>query len=270
MLAYFFISHIGKIFKYCRNSSVGVFMDSMKLSNSIKKDVFSRQDFVLAAKEIDPDFKETQLRFYLGKLQKEKLISRIGHNLYTKNVLEKKEYTAFYSITSKKIISILEKDFPLVSFRIWDLSCLNEFLNHLIAHNHIILEVEKDGMEFIYSRIREDFPKKVLLKPSQKEIEIYSTDDDIIIMPLKTESPEGASKVYNLSLEKLIVDMFSNKVLQSFISKGDYPQALEEMFSKYNINQAKLFRYARRRNKAELIHSFLKEKTDIKIYEVNK
>lgn len=84
-------------------------------------------------------------------------------------------------------------------------------------------------------------------------------------MPLTSESPAGINGDYNTSIEKLIVDMFANKVLQMFVSKGDYPNALEYMFEKYNINETKLFRYARRRNKAKEIYDFLNEKTQVKL-----
>ena len=69
-----------------------------------------------------------------------------------------------------------------------------------------------------------------------------------------------------ITLEKLIVDLFANKTLLKLLSKGDYPQALEEMFNKYQINESKLLRYASRRGKKEEIVKFISEKTNIKFY----
>lgn len=240
-------------------------MDFMKIYKKLKKNTFSRSELYNTAKLIDSSFKETQLRFYIGKLKNENLIISLGRDLYAKNVNIKESFIPETSEISKKIISVMKEEYPLVSFRILDLSCMNEFVNHLMAHNYIILEVEKEGMEFIYNQLQELFPTKVLLNPSKKEIELYSGPDDIIIMPLTTESPEGNKEAYNTSLEKLIVDMFANKVIQMFISKGDYPRAIEDMFEKYNINEAKLFRYARRRNKANEIYDFINEKTNVKL-----
>lgn len=240
-------------------------MDSMILYKSLKNNTFSRNDLHDAAKVIDPSFKDTQLRFYIGKLKKENLIVSLGRNLYAKNLNNKKKYLPENSKTSNKIISVMKEEYPLVSFRIIDISCMNEFVNHLLAHNHVILEVEKDGMEFIYTRLQELFPNKILLNPSKKEVELYSVPNDVIIMPLTSECPAGMDETYNISLEKLIVDMFANKVFQMFLSKGDYPKVLEDMFEKYNINETKLFRYARRRNKANEIYDFLTQKTNIKL-----
>ena len=66
-------------------------------------------------------------------------------------------------------------------------------------------------------------------------------------------------------LEKIIVDLFANKLLNSILSKGDYPEMLERMFEKYKINQVMLFRYARRRNKEKEIFDFIKDKTNINL-----
>lgn len=240
-------------------------MNTRVLYNNLQKDNFSRDEVFLAAKQIEPAFKESQLRFYIGKLKEENLIISVGRNRYSKKTSDKLIYAPKKSETTERIIATLKEDFPLVSFRVWDLNCMNEFINHLLSQNHIFVEVEKDGLEFVYGRLKEIFPNKFLLNPSKKEIEIYSEADDIIMLPLTSESPSGINSENEISLEKLIVDMFSNKVLQSYISKGDYPQALEDMFAKYNINETKLFRYARRRNKATEIYEYICEKTNIKL-----
>lgn len=240
-------------------------MNERILYNTIQGDFFSRKALLSAARQVDPSFKETQLRFYIGKLKNEKLIFSVGHNLYSKFPAEKESYRPVNSETTEKIISLMKEEFPLVSFRVWDLSLMNEFLNHLLAHNHVFLEVERDGMEFIYERVREFLGQKVLLNPMRKELELYSEADDVIIQPLRSESPCGTANPYEASLEKIIVDMFANKALQCFISRGDYPQAIDEMFRKYSVSQSKLFRYARRRNKAESIYDFLQNKTDVKL-----
>ena len=183
----------------------GESMDSMLLYKNLPAKSFSRTELYTAAKKINSSFKETQLRFYIGKLKQENLIISLGRDLYTKTENIKNSYFPIPSDSTNKIISILTEEYPLVDFRIMDLSCMNEFINHLLSQNHIFLELEKDGMDFIYSRLQETFPNKVLLNPSQKEIELYSNPDDIIIMPLTSESPAGINGAYNTSLEKLIV-----------------------------------------------------------------
>ncbi len=70
---------------------------------------------------------------------------------------------------------------------------------------------------------------------------------------------------YNTLLEKVIVDLFANKKLRSMVHIGEYAKAIKEMFDKYYIDQAKLFRYAARRNKKEEVYRFLTEEAGIEI-----
>lgn len=142
---------------------------------------------------------------------------------------------------------------------------LNEFLNHLIARNHIIFEVEKDGSGFAYEFLKENVPNRILFLPGKKELERYSSDNDIYILHAISETPNDEKNKHGVCLEKIIVDLFSNKTLKQFISKSEYPHILEEMFSKYRINESKLFRYVFRRGKKQEIIRFILENTNIKL-----
>jgi len=106
-------------------------------------------------------------------------------------------------------------------------------------------------------------PGRVLLRPKARELQQYSTDDGIIINHLVTEAPKSDGERYQVPLEKLIVDLFANKNLM--LSKGEYPSAIEMMFSKYRIDQVAMLRYARRRNKVKEVFEFLRDKTTIEL-----
>ena len=159
----------------------------------------------------------------------------------------------------------MDEEFPLIEYRIWEFSWLNEFLNHQIGRNYIFLEVEKEGCEFVFERIVSEFAGKVLLKPDLNQILRYGIDNSIIIDRLISESPKGRNKQHQLAIEKLIVDLFANKRLKEMLSFGDYPAALEAIFSLYEVDQVKMFRYARRRNKEREIREFLQNKTNIEL-----
>lgn len=175
------------------------------------------------------------------------------------------KYRNQYSETALQIISVMQEEFPLVEYRVWELSWLNEFLNHQLSRNYIFLEVEKDGCEFVFDRLMSEFAGKVLFKPDQNQILRYGSNDSIIIERLISESPKGEKKQYNLAIEKLIVDLFANKRLREMISFGDYPAALENIFTMYEVNQIKMFRYARRRNKEKELREFLQTKTNVEL-----
>lgn len=159
----------------------------------------------------------------------------------------------------------MKKQYPYLGFQVWELAWFNEFLVHLVARNRIFVDVENDGCEFVYSSLSEKYQGKMLLRPSAKELQYYSRGEGFIIERMISESPKAKAMPYETPIEKLIVEMFANKSLMSMISKGDYPYALEIMFEKYNIDRAKMLRYARRRGKEKEIVSYIGEHTEIDI-----
>lgn len=225
----------------------------------------TRQQILHAARIVEPSFKETQLRYLMGTLHDSRLIVRVGRNQYKKVEKEPKKsvFTGVYSSVALQVIQYMQEQFPLLSYRVWELSWLNEFFNHQLAHNQIFLEVEKDGCDFVFSALVEKFPGRVLLRPKAQDLLQYGTDDGIIIDRLVTEAPKSDGEPYQVPLEKLIVDLFANKNLM--LSKGDYPSAIETMFGKYRIDQVSILRYARRRNKVEDVFGFLRDKTSIEL-----
>ena len=225
----------------------------------------TRQQILHAAQLVEPSFKETQLRYLLGNLHDSGLIVREGRNQYRKAEKGPKKsiFTGVYSHAALQVVQYMQKQFPLLFYRVWELSWLNEFFNHQLAHNQIFLEVEKDGCDFVFYPLIEKFPGRVLLRPKSQEILQYGTDDVIIINRLITEAPKSNSEPYQVPLEKLIVDLFANKSLM--LSKGDYATAIETMFAKYRIDQISMLRYARRRNKEKDVFGFIRNKTSIEL-----
>jgi hypothetical protein len=233
--------------------------------HALPEGLLSRQEILHAARTVDPSFKETQLRHLMGTLLGSNLMIRVGRNQYKKVEKEpqKSVFTGVYSNAALQVIQYMQEQFPLISFRVWELSWLNEFFNHLIARNQIFLEVEKDGCDFVFSALAEKLPGRVLLRPKAQELLRYGIDDGIIIDQLITEAPKSDGEPYQVPLEKLIVDLFANKNLM--LSKGDFPSAIEKMFSRYRIDQVSMRRYARRRNKVKDVFGFLRDQTTIEL-----
>ena len=240
-------------------------MEKYTIIQKLPDGTCSRQQILQAAQSIEPSFKITQFRHLMGVLRNSNLIVRVGRNQYKKVQKEptKSSFIGGYSQTAQQVIERMQENFPLLSYRVWELSWLNEFFNHLISRNQIFLELEKDGCDYVFSSLAEKFPGKILLNPTVNEIMRYGTEDGIIINRLVTEAPKSSIAKYQVPLEKLIVDLFANKNLM--LSKADYPSAIEMMFSKYRIDQVAMLRYARRRNKAKALMGFLRDKTTIEL-----
>jgi len=240
-------------------------MDNHAIIRNLPDGTYTRQQILHAAQIVEPSFKETQLRYLMGTLLDSGLIVRVGRNQYKKvgNEPKKRIFTGIYSQIALQVIGYMQKQFPLLSYRVWELSWLNEFFNHQLAHNQIFLEVEKDGCDFVFSALVEKLPGRVLLRPKAQEVLQYGTDDGVIINRLITEAPKSDGEPYQVPLEKLIVDLFANKSLM--LSKGDYATAIETMFAKYRIDQVSMLRYARRRNKVKDVFGFLRGKTSVEL-----
>ena len=242
-------------------------MNDYILQAKMPDHAISRQAIFELAREADPSFREGQMKRLLAYMIESKKIEHIGRNKYRRIIepVNTARYENQYSENAQMIISIMREEFPLVEYRIWELSWLNEFVNHQLGRNYIFLEVEKDGCEFVFERIISVFEGKVLLRPDQDQILRYGVNDGIIIDRLISESPKGKKEQYHLTLEKLVVDLFANKRLRAMLSLGDYPNALDTIFSMYEVDQVKMFRYARRRNKEQELREFLMSKTNVEL-----
>ena len=240
-------------------------MDASIILDKINKDSFTRRDVFDAASSACDDFKESDMRNLMEAMLVGGSIVRIAHNRYVRKESSKQEYKPVYSDEAKKLIKDVKEKYPYLSFQVWEITWFNEFLNHLVAHNRIFLDVENDGCEFVYSSLADDYGGRMLLRPSVKELQYYIQTDSIIVERLVSESPKGRNDAYEVPIEKLIVEMFANKILMRMISKGDYPEALETIFEKYNVDQIKMLRYARRRNRKDELVNYIKEYTNIKL-----
>ncbi|RKI92820.1 hypothetical protein D7V94_05745 [Parablautia intestinalis] len=70
--------------------------------------------------------------------------------------------------------------------------------------------------------------------------------------PLRTVVP------HVILLEKMLVDLSSDKMISTTYSKAEFPDAIEQAQSQYLIDEVRMLRYTRRRNRGEVLKSILK------------
>lgn len=61
------------------------------------------------------------------------------------------------------------------------------------------------------------------------------------------------------------MDLFVNKFTGHLIEKSEYPAIMEDAFSKYHLDETKMFRYARRRNVEAKMKKFIRQETSIQL-----
>jgi len=226
---------------------------------------FSRNELFEAMSFAGSSFSEASLKAELQKLLKSAYIVRVGRNAYSIPVDGISKYQYEYSELAKNIAKIIEQQYPLISFGILEMVQLNEFMNHQLAHNVIILSIEGDLGDFVFDTLKESYPGKVLLEPTIDIFHKYWYGDMIVIRKLVTEAPKSQSCIWAAKLEKLLVDIVSDPLILNSISVSEYPNIYTDAFNKYIIDESCLFRYAKRRGSANAIMEIIENKTNIQL-----
>ena len=221
---------------------------------------FTTADFTEMIKSFSPNTGRSTVFYLLKYLCEIGKITRTCRGHFENS--EKKIYLYELSETAGRISRSVQDTFPLVDFQIWELYQLNEFVNHQLSRNIIIVEVENMLAESIFNFLFNKYPH-VLYNANMDEYYKYAGDETIIVRKLISEAPPVVGQYKQASLEKILVDLFGKGISGSVISRSEYRAIYEDSFSKYLINQPKMFRYARRRGIEKKILEFIHEKTNI-------
>lgn len=226
----------------------------------IKKPSFTTEEFADMLRIESPGIGRSTIYHMLKGLCDSGEIIRISKGCF--NTAVKKNYSYDLSDAAKDLSDMIRKQYPLIDFQVWELYQMNEFVNHQLAKNTIFIEVENPLDESVFNLLFGEYPH-VLFNPDMDEYYKYSGDETIIVRKLISEAPPFYGEYRQASLEKLLVDLFARGISGSIISRSEYKAIYEDSFKKYNINQAKLFRYARRRGLERTIRDFIRENTNI-------
>ena len=224
---------------------------------------FNFEDFFMTNLDNGCPLGEEAMRKRLRGLVKSGEVVRVGRNAYCVSGKKMSSYQHEYSEEACTAARAIREAFPAVEFTIFELVQLNEFVNHQLAHNVLFLSVEDDIINFVFELLKEQFPGKVLLDPTAKLYYQYWYDGMIVLNKLVTEAPRGIEDAWHTRLEKMLVDLVSDPLLQEVISKSEYPAIFEGAFSGYVIDESCLFRYAKRRGAEKRLRALIREKTDI-------
>lgn len=209
----------------------------------------------------------SEASFYkkIEELVKEGEIIRVGRNMYSLPDDKKFLYEYKYSELAEEVAEEITNKYPYLDFSIFELIQLNDFVNHLVAHNVIFLSVEAEIMEFVFESLKEKYPGKVLINPTTEIYHQYWSDNMIVIGKLTTEAPRGQKVAWHTRLEKLLVDIMAEPILLAALSQAEYPQIYTDAFERYIVDENCLFRYANRRKATNKIKKLIRENTDIKL-----
>lgn len=173
---------------------------------------------------------------------------RVGKGLYAPSHLPVFDYELSTPL-SQKVHAFLMKEYRgRIEFAVYETTILNRFLNHLIAGGTTIVDVPKEFCANVFFALQDHGFKNVLLNPDEDENYHYNGNDGrtIIIKSAPSRSPIDKKKG-KILLEKLLVDIISDKRLRFFFEGAETGPAVEEIVTSYSLDYAKVRTYANRR-----------------------
>lgn len=238
------------------------------IAEKMPNDVIGKETLFQIARTENTSLKESSIFWLINKMLESGLLIKVGRNKYRVNPIEKSSRVYQYDSSEylKKIVKAVTEEFPLMRFQTWETIQYNYFINHQIAHNTFFVEVEHMLETSVYEFLRERFGRNVLLKPDLKTCTIYGEENTIIVQNLVSEAPVNHAVPSGVRLEKLLVDMMTDRLVTTFVSPSEFAGIYENAFASYSIDESKFFRYARRRNAENKIRDFIHKNTTIKLY----
>ena len=224
---------------------------------------YSHQELIKLLKSDYPHMRETSCHWAVCGMLKNGDITKIARNVYVvQNEREKPVYRPAYSDLATKLTVQISDKYPSVHFTVFETALMNDFLNHLVAQNTVFVQAEKDISIFIFRFLQELGYAHLLYKPNKADYALYWEKDCIVVTDMISEAPLSASAPHEICLEKMLVDMYCDKLISSAYSKSEYPEVLKQAMEAYHIESTKMMRYARRRGKEDEIKKVQEEIED--------
>ena len=218
------------------------------LSAVPESQVFTRQALYNLFKENNKDLSYNSVGWIIDEGLKSNLLFKVGSDSYSRKKETRNTYSPRYSEFSKELLSKMEERFPELEYTLFETLLLNEFVNHLYAHNILVLQVEKDLCPFTFDFLNELFPGKVLYNPSSDDLGRYQSDNCIILENRISEAPFDKEHPHFITMEKLLVDTVSDKAIKELIPTSEVSNIYENAKLIYKSDLTKIRRYAKRRN----------------------
>lgn len=223
---------------------------------------FDRHELFNFYLEYEPDLKESTFSWRIYDLKKKDIIKTIGRGVYV--ISYKPKYKPVLSDNVLKIARKTNERFSEIQYAIWENQWLNEFTQHQVLNQMIVVEVEKEFTESLYYYLNDSLRMDFFLNPDEKEIEFYISESivPVVIKRLVTRAPisklrDKKNIVLVATLEKIMVDLFADENLFHFYQNSELINIYEKILERYSVNFTKLFSYAKRRKKEEEIKQFI-------------
>lgn len=234
-----------------------------ELKRVFKNNSFTSKEFYNFYLEKEPGLKKATFRWRVHDLKNDGIIYSPKRGLYV--ISSKKDFKPIIDNKLYGIYKKLNNKFPYSNLCIWETNWLNNYMVHQVISNNIIIEIDKETAPSALAFLQESL-SNIYLNPRNYEIENYirSGQSSIIIKNLLVDSPIDDLKAIVIpKIEKIIVDLFAEDALFVTYQGEELKNIYKELFNQFTINQSTIKRYAARRNVADDLITFLREKSSI-------
>ena len=219
---------------------------------------YSHRALIEGLRKDFPTLPDSSLRWAIHGMLKDGCLRKQGYNEYVVSRGEElPEYRPVYSKLALDLIKLLGENYPHISFTVFETVLMNDFINHMVAQNTVFIQADKENSIFLFRFLQEQGYNDLMYKPSGKDFSLYWAKDCIVVSDLISEAPISAAAPHSICLEKLLVDMYTDRLISTTYSKAEFPDVLHLALSQYRVDKAKMLRYARRRNKGKELTQLL-------------
>ena len=222
------------------------------------KKTYCHKELVDELRKLKTDLSESTYHWAISGLVRAGALTRLGYDSYSlSSNLSKDKYVPVYSDTAEELIRLISEKYPYVQFTVFETVLMNEFLNHLIAQNTVFIQVERESSIYVFRFLQEQGIQNVMYKPGKNDFNLYWSKDCVIVTDMISEAPIRADKPHAIMLEKMLVDMLADKLIAATFSKAELPDVMEQAQSRYLLDKVRMLRYARRRNRQDVLLKYL-------------
>ena len=222
------------------------------------KKIYGHKELIDELKMLKTDLSESTYHWAISGLVRDGALTRLGYDSYSlSSGIPKNEYVPEYSDTAERLIRLISEKYPYVQFTVFETVLMNEFLNHLIAQNTVFIQAEKESSIYVFRFLQDQGIHNVMYKPGKNDFNLYWAKDSVVVTDLISEAPIRTSKPNYIMLEKMLVDMSADKLIAATFSKAELPDVYEQAQSRYLLDKVRMLRYARRRNRQDVLLNYL-------------
>ncbi len=167
-------------------------LEQLKLHFGTK--TFTREELYSFYNAVEPGLNSNTFAWRVHDLKTKKVIATVSRSAFSLSY--KPVYTPAIDKNLKHLYTRLQSAFPHTRKAVWSTQWLTEFMLHIPGRYAVIIEAEKGSLESIFYFLKDNKYKNVFVNPGKKEIDLYISESDnvIILKPIISLSPLQSKK----------------------------------------------------------------------------